>query len=1287
MRSIPKALKSGIKWTAATLLVLLLVAVLVVELISWNFLKPVISERVEEATGRSLTIDGDLSLSLLPRPRFSANELSLSNPDWAQADKMIELEHFSVAPSITALLTGQVALADLELASLKVSLEKSEQHGPNWVFKAPTSEEKQSAKQEPVPVIPIEGLKITDTQINYRGVNSAPSLSLSIPQARLTDDGEQMDAVATLLLRERSFDFQIEGDSLYRLAEQDERFGTDLALTSGDSELEASFELPAEQPFATVSGSANLTLKDAGNWSEWLGGPAADFGGIDFGLVFAREEGRWQFRQIEADLAPGRITGQADLVTGKEQLQISAKLHSNEVDLARLIEALPKSSETEKSEAFAIPVFPLIEAELEFSVDQILFNDIQFENLNSRLSLSDHKLELETFTLGDGKKAGAAQLEAFGSLTSAPESIEGQASLDFRNFSPTTLGLTGLPESLAGGQFEFALTQVERTENLKLATLVERSQLEQAQFEYREQNFATQLNARLSLTEERKPQLSIDGEFRQRPVKGQFSGDPLPELFAESSSYEIEGQVSTGQTVGRVETSIESIWPLDQLSAQLEFSGPNEEDLQPWIDTKIPTLPEFDLSGRLQRDQTLWSLNELRIQVGETRMSGDASFDNAQRPMLRADLSGERINLIPFLGQGGDKSGESDADSSTSSTDKTESSMLSALRALDARLNLQTQQLILSEQIELSNFAAEAKLEQGVLNVEPLNFALAEGSVSSRINLDASVEPASGLLRAELEGIELEQLVDSYTPMEEKLGMLSGSIRLEATETRAEALRADLPLAELGRLSLSESELRFRDQEAETDLTLNFTTQNLADGQQTLAITGAGQYDGSPFDMDFTGDPVLNLRDPERSYQLKLDAEIADTQVNLDGSLQRPLKLKGLDLQTVISGSNPQDINRFLGTPLPSLPRYSVAGTLTLQQQRWQLEDLSGAVGTSDVRGRVAIDMGAAPPHLSGDLRSESLDMGDLRGLIGADTESEDPFLLPDQAILGDDLQKITADVSYKGKSVRVRKIPLTKLEIKFLLDDGQMQLTPVSFGVGDGSVDFALEIDSAQETPKGTMSVEVQRVDLNKALSEWNLAGDSVGIVAGRGKFWVEGRSVADLFASADGGMVMLMTGGNLDALLVELAGLDVYQSFLSWIRDREPVPINCAYLDLKSRQGLLTLDTAVIDSEDTSFTAAGQVDFNGERLDVTIQAHPKDPSFLVGRTPLHLGGTFKSPEPSLEMQELGGRLAASAVLQAVATPMAALLPLLDYGAGDDSGYCEGIVSRTREATQEERE
>jgi len=71
---------------------LLALVAVAIELVSWNFLRAPIENRFAAATGRSLSIDGDLSLSLLPRSGATASALTLENPDWASAPGMLEIK-------------------------------------------------------------------------------------------------------------------------------------------------------------------------------------------------------------------------------------------------------------------------------------------------------------------------------------------------------------------------------------------------------------------------------------------------------------------------------------------------------------------------------------------------------------------------------------------------------------------------------------------------------------------------------------------------------------------------------------------------------------------------------------------------------------------------------------------------------------------------------------------------------------------------------------------------------------------------------------------------------------------------------------------------------------------------------------------------------------------------------------------------------------------------------------------------------------------------------------------
>ncbi len=87
------------------LIVLLVVAVLVgPSFIDWNTQKGRITAEVERLTGRKLTIDGDLSLTILPAPAFSAARVRFANIEGGSAPSMIELESLDVRVALIPLV-------------------------------------------------------------------------------------------------------------------------------------------------------------------------------------------------------------------------------------------------------------------------------------------------------------------------------------------------------------------------------------------------------------------------------------------------------------------------------------------------------------------------------------------------------------------------------------------------------------------------------------------------------------------------------------------------------------------------------------------------------------------------------------------------------------------------------------------------------------------------------------------------------------------------------------------------------------------------------------------------------------------------------------------------------------------------------------------------------------------------------------------------------------------------------------------------------------------------------
>ncbi|MBT5371588.1 MAG: AsmA family protein, partial [Gammaproteobacteria bacterium] len=80
----------NVHWAAIVIIPLLLMAaILVLNSLDFNHFKPTITAKVEEATGRTLSIAGDIELQLSLSPELSMEGLALSNAAWGSDKEMI----------------------------------------------------------------------------------------------------------------------------------------------------------------------------------------------------------------------------------------------------------------------------------------------------------------------------------------------------------------------------------------------------------------------------------------------------------------------------------------------------------------------------------------------------------------------------------------------------------------------------------------------------------------------------------------------------------------------------------------------------------------------------------------------------------------------------------------------------------------------------------------------------------------------------------------------------------------------------------------------------------------------------------------------------------------------------------------------------------------------------------------------------------------------------------------------------------------------------------------------
>jgi len=118
----------------------------------------------------------------------------------------------------------------------------------------------------------------------------------------------------------------------------------------------------------------------------------------------------------------------------------------------------------------------------------------------------------------------------------------------------------------------------------------------------------------------------------------------------------------------------------------------------------------------------------------------------------------------------------------------------------------------------------------------------------------------------------------------------------------------------------------------------------------------------------------------------------------------------------------------------------------------------------------------------------------------------------------------------------------------------------------------------------------------------------ESSGVLDGRMHLGSEGGSVREMAAHAEGEAFVAMSRGKISHLLMELIGLDVFESIGAAISGDEPIEIRCALAKLEAENGRVKIDPLVMDTTDTKITGQGEVDLASEKINMLLTPYSKD-------------------------------------------------------------------------------
>lgn len=462
-----------------------------------------------------------------------------------------------------------------------------------------------------------------------------------------------------------------------------------------------------------------------------------------------------------------------------------------------------------------------------------------------------------------------------------------------------------------------------------------------------------------------------------------------------------------------------------------------------------------------------------------------------------------------------------------------------------------------------------------------------------------------------------------------------------------------------------------------------------------FAIKTKGQYHGQKLTGDGKIGGLLALQDANRPFPLQAQVQIADTRVELAGTLTDPLNLGALDLRLKLAGASLGNLYPLTGVTLPDTPPYGTDGHLIAKLHEpggavFRYEEFNGKIGESDIHGSLAYVASQPRPKLSGALVSNQLLFADLAPLIGADSntkqkarggESKQPAdkVLPVEEFKTERWRDMDADVEFTGKRiVHSEKLPFNDLYTHLVLTDGVLSLEPLRFGVAGGKLDAQIRLNGHTEPLEGRAKLTARGFKLKQLFPTFEPMKTSFGELNGDADITGRGNSVAKLLATSNGNLKMLINDGAISRELMELAGLNVGNYVVGKIFGDKEVKINCAAADFDIKTGLATTRLFVFDTENAIIYIDGTANMATEQLDLTITPESKGWRLISLRSPLYVRGKFIKPDAGVKAVPLLLRGAGMVALGVIAAPAAGLLALVAPSGGEPN-QCAPLLEQMK--------
>lgn len=466
-------------------------------------------------------------------------------------------------------------------------------------------------------------------------------------------------------------------------------------------------------------------------------------------------------------------------------------------------------------------------------------------------------------------------------------------------------------------------------------------------------------------------------------------------------------------------------------------------------------------------------------------------------------------------------------------------------------------------------------------------------------------------------------------------------------------------LPSFGALDVKDSRISYRGVGRAADIEIQ--SLRVAQSGQGIEVRGEGHYNGIPLFLTGMGGSFAELRDTGRPYPMRYTLSASRTNWSFDGAAGQPFLFRDVEGDTRLAGPDLRELGAIADIPLPPSPDYEVSGRLERRERLWRITDATGRFAADFFRGGLTVELPQGEPvKVELELSFQQLRPQWVWDRLTAMSEAD----LGGAAGRAPEL-RLTARVN-TGRLV-VSGYPLGAASARVSMRDGRAVVDPLRLEVAGGTVEGRVSTRRTAAGRRSSADMTFRRLELSPLAAAAGVDSALLsGRLGGKSELHAAGGALADMLASLDGNLAVYLDHGTIGRALMSRLGTDL-GSLLSE-GGPEQADIVCLAGEMIIERGLGSIRGFILQTREATVGGRGQVDFLERTLNLTLQGESHGISLFDLDAPIRVQGPWHDPRVGVETSGLVAQGGLAALLGVIATPLAALIPMIGLGDGQAS-------------------